>query len=91
MRDIRGTAHVRGFEDKVRETRLRWFGHVQRRDREYIGRRMLDFELPGKRSRGRPKRRYMDVVREDMKAVGAREEDVEDRGRWRQLTRCGDP
>ncbi|KAF7660222.1 hypothetical protein LDENG_00286240, partial [Lucifuga dentata] len=29
---IRGTAHVRCFGDKVREARLRWFGHVQRRD-----------------------------------------------------------
>ncbi|CAF88817.1 unnamed protein product [Tetraodon nigroviridis] len=31
---IRGTAHVRCFGDKVRETRLRWFGHVQRTDSE---------------------------------------------------------
>ncbi|KAK3541916.1 hypothetical protein QTP86_008098 [Hemibagrus guttatus] len=30
---IRGTAHVGRLGDKVRETRLRWFGHVQRRDR----------------------------------------------------------
>ncbi|KAK3572660.1 hypothetical protein QTP86_001628 [Hemibagrus guttatus] len=29
---IRGTAHVGRLEDKVRETRLRWFGHVQRRE-----------------------------------------------------------
>ncbi|RXN38888.1 Retrovirus-related Pol poly LINE-1 [Labeo rohita] len=29
---IRGTTHVRCFGDKVREARLRWFGHVQRRD-----------------------------------------------------------
>ncbi|KAK3572741.1 hypothetical protein QTP86_007058, partial [Hemibagrus guttatus] len=29
---IRGTAHVGRLGDKVRETRLRWFGHVQRRD-----------------------------------------------------------
>ncbi|XP_058235839.1 ubiquitin-associated domain-containing protein 2 isoform X3 [Hemibagrus wyckioides] len=50
---IRGTAHVGRLVDKVRENRLRWFGHVQRR----IGRRMLDMELPGRRQRGRPKRR----------------------------------
>ncbi|KAK3563808.1 hypothetical protein QTP86_034658 [Hemibagrus guttatus] len=31
---IRGTAHVGRLGDKVRETRLRWFGHVQRRDRD---------------------------------------------------------
>ncbi|KAK3573207.1 hypothetical protein QTP86_015118, partial [Hemibagrus guttatus] len=43
---IRGTAHVGRLGDKVREARLRWFGHVQRRESEYIGRRMLDMELP---------------------------------------------
>ncbi|KAK2897556.1 hypothetical protein Q8A73_013936 [Channa argus] len=88
---IRGTAHVRCFGDKVREARLRWFGHVQRRNCEYIGRRMLRLELPGRRSRGRPKRRFMDVVREDMKLVGVSEEDAEDRVRWRHMIRCGNP
>ncbi|KAK3538588.1 hypothetical protein QTP86_006676 [Hemibagrus guttatus] len=29
---IRGTAHVGRLRDKVREARLRWFGHVQRRE-----------------------------------------------------------
>ncbi|KAK3522383.1 hypothetical protein QTP86_008917 [Hemibagrus guttatus] len=53
---IRGTAHVGRLGDKIREARLRWFGHVQRRETEYIGRRMLDMELPGRRQRGRPKR-----------------------------------
>ena len=76
---IRGTAHVRRFGEKVREARLRWFGHVQRRDEEYIGKKVLDIELPGKRKRGRPKRRYMDGVREDMRVVGVSMEDVENR------------
>ncbi|KAK3514351.1 hypothetical protein QTP70_015880 [Hemibagrus guttatus] len=30
---IRGTAHVGRFGDKLREARLRWFGHVQRREK----------------------------------------------------------
>ncbi|KAK3563150.1 hypothetical protein QTP86_016389 [Hemibagrus guttatus] len=88
---IRGTAHVGRLWDKVREARLRWFGHVQRRESEYIGRRMLDMELPGRRQRGRPKRRYMDGINEDMKLVGASVEDAEDRDRWREMIRCGDP
>ncbi|KAK3514051.1 hypothetical protein QTP70_002503 [Hemibagrus guttatus] len=45
----------------LREARLRWFGHVQRRESEYIGRRMLDMELPGRRQRGRPKRSSLDI------------------------------
>ncbi|KAM8853652.1 putative transposon-derived protein F52C9.6 [Synchiropus picturatus] len=87
---IRGTAHVRCLGDKVRETRLRWFGHVQRRESQYIGRRMLRLELPGRRWRGRPKMRFMEVVKEDMRFVGLREEEAEDRVRWRKMIRCGD-
>ncbi|KAK3519795.1 hypothetical protein QTP70_004959 [Hemibagrus guttatus] len=33
---IRGTAHVGRLGDKVREARLRWFGHVQRREMEHF-------------------------------------------------------
>ncbi|KAI5103545.1 hypothetical protein C0J45_7126, partial [Silurus meridionalis] len=84
---IRGTAHVGRLGDKVREVRLRWFGHVQRRDMGYIGRRMLRMEPPGRRKRGRSRRRFMDVVREDMQVVGVKEADVEDRGVWRRAIR----
>ena len=43
---------------------------MQRWNTEYIGKRMLCLELPGKRRRGRPKTRFMDVIREDMRVVG---------------------
>ena len=46
---VRGTVHVRYFGEKARETRLRWFGHVKRRDSEYIGKRMMRLELPCRR------------------------------------------
>lgn len=36
---------------------------MRRRDAGYIVSRMLKTELPGKRKRGRPKRRFMGVVR----------------------------
>ena len=49
-------------------------------------------ELPGKRKRGRPKSRFMDVVKEDMAVVEVTEEDtVVDRNNWRMKIRCGDP
>ena len=34
---------------KMREGRLRWYGHVMRRDQEYVGRKMMEMELPGKK------------------------------------------
>ena len=39
---------------------------------------MMRLELPDRRPRGRPKRRFMDAVKEDMQLVGVREEDAED-------------
>ena len=90
-RYIRGTAKIAKLGDKLRSSRLRWFGHVRRRDAEYVGRRVLEMAVPGKRKRGRPKRRWMDAVKEDMRKAGVKEEDTEDRRRWRMVTRCGDP
>ena len=66
-------------------------GHLRRKDDGYIGRRMLRMELPGKRKRGRPKRRFMDVVKQDMAEVEVTEEDTVDRRNWRKKIRCGDP
>ena len=88
---IRGTAQVGRFGEKTREARLRWYGHVLRKDDGYIRRRMLKMELPGKRKRGRPKRRFMDVVKEDMAEVEVKEEDADDRSNWILKIRCGDP
>ena len=90
-RYIRGTAQVGQFGEKTREARLRWYGHVLRKDDGYIGRTMLRMELPEERKRGRPKRRFMDVVKEDMAEVEVTEEDTEDRSNWIWKSRCGDP
>ena len=79
-----------GLERK-HEARLRQHGHVRRNDYRYFGKRMLRMELPGKTKRGRPKRRFMDVVKEDMAEVEVTEEDTEDRNNWRWKIRCGDP
>ena len=75
---IRSTVKVERLGMKMREGRLRWYGHVMRRDQEYVG-KMMEMELQGKGRRGRPKRRFLDVVKEDMGEVGAKETDVENR------------
>ena len=75
---IRSIVKVERLGMKMREGRLRWYGDVMRRDQKYVGRKMMEMELPGKRKRGRrSKRRFLDVVKKDMGEVGAKEKDFE--------------
>ena len=52
---FRRTVRVGSFGEQTREARLRWYGHVRRKDDGYIGRTMPRMELPGRRKWGRPK------------------------------------
>ena len=52
---------------------------------------MLRMELSGKRKLGRPKRKFMDVVKEEMAEIEVTEKDTEDRNNWRRKIHCGDP
>ena len=48
---------VAPIEDKLKETRLRWFGHVKRRSENAPMRRCENIDLSGcRRGRGRPKK-----------------------------------
>ena len=55
---IRGTTKVGEISKKVQESRLKWHGHMLRREYEYVGKRVI--EVPGKRRRERSKRRWLD-------------------------------
>ena len=87
---VRGTAKVAKLGDKLQNARLRWYGHAKRKE-DYMGKRMIEMAVPGRRKRGRPRRRWMDLVREDMEKVGARERDKVDQVKWRLLSCCGNP
>ena len=45
----------------------------------------VEHGTPGRRGRGHPKQRWKDTISTDMRVVGAREEDVEDRDTWKAL------
>ena len=47
--------------------------------------------VPGRRKRGRPRRKWMDLAREDMERVGAKKGDEVDQNKCKILLRCGDP
>ena len=57
---------LKSLDSVFRFKRLRWFGHVKRSEL-YIG-EILDLAVEGKRSRGRQKKCWLDVIEDDLKA-----------------------
>ena len=88
---VRARMRVAPISDKLKEGRLRWFGHVVRREKETVAGRVYSMKVEGKRPRGRPKTRWMDSVRKDMKECAITEADAQDRTFWRRKTRYADP
>ena len=68
------------------KARLIW----TREKESYVGKKMMEMAVPGRRKRGRPRRRWMDLAREDMEMVGAREGNEVDWVKWKIFSRCGD-
>jgi len=87
--DIRSQAKVREISVEMRKKRLQWFGHVQRRDEKVDIKRVCEMRVEGKRKRGRPKRRWMDTINDDMKRCSLTREDTDDRVRWSSLIELG--
>ena len=75
---IRGTTKVGEISKKVQESRLKWYGHVLRREEEYVGKRVMVMDVAGKR-RGRSKRRWLDNIKNDLLKRELSGEEVQDR------------
>jgi len=57
---------------------------LRKEDNDWV-KKCMAYEVEGPRPRGRPKRTWREVVREDYEAHKLNTEDAMDRGRWRQL------
>ena len=85
--NIKERPKVEIITERCRKARLRCFGHVKRRDKDYVGRKTLEMVPPatGRRKRRRPKQRWMDCVNRDMTANGMTKDEVHDRTGWRRI------
>ena len=73
----------------LREKRLIWYGHVQRRDKDDATRNILQMMVYGKRNRGRPTLRWRDLARDDMARNQMTTEMAEGRLHWHVMIRAG--
>ena len=88
---IRGTTKVGEITKKVQERRSKWYGHVMRREEYYVGGRAIVMKVQGRRKRGRPKRRWLEKVKDDIKEKGLSADDVFDRTTRRRISAYIDP
>ena len=56
---VRGTAKIAKLGDKLRNARLRWYGHVKRREEDYMGKMMMEMAVPGIREEGQREGRWI--------------------------------
>ena len=75
----------------MKEPRLRWFGHVERMTKDSPAKKATTLEVPGRRGRGRPRKRWYDCAQEDMAALNLRKEDAQQRQHWRLKIKAADP
>ena len=83
---IRGTTKVGEITKKVQETRLKLYMHVMRREEHDVGRRAMVMKVQGRRKRGRPKRRWLGKLKDDIKEKGLSADEVYDRATWRRMS-----
>ena len=76
-RDKVGVVEIEG---KMRENRLRWFGHVQRRPIDALVRRCdHETEVQGRRGRGRPRKTLEETLRKNLEYLDLTKDMTQDR------------
>ena len=60
----------------MRRNRMRWFGHVERRDELCWIKRIETLQVDGDRVKSRSRKRWREVLKEDMRKKGLCREDA---------------
>ena len=80
--ELRGRLGIDCVSDAVRCGRLRWFGHVERKGDEWVRKWMKHLNVEGNVGRGRPRKTWLECVKDDMKKLGLRREMAQDQSEW---------
>ena len=68
---VRSMLAIDDIAEVMRQNRLRWFGHVERRDELCWIKRIETLQVDGDGVKGRPRKRWREVLKEDMRKKGA--------------------
>ena len=88
-KELRETLGIDDIILILRQNRLRWYGHVLRKEDTDWVKKCIEYEVEDSRPRGRPKRTWKEAVQKDCQALNLNKEDAMDRGRWKKLIMIG--
>ena len=76
---------IEGVEEEVvRRGRLRWFGHVEHKEADDWVSKCRNLVVVGGVKKGRPRKTWMECVKEDTEECWLKKEDAQDRSLWRR-------
>jgi len=81
--ELRERLDVVSVSKRVRQNRLRWFGHVERKDEDDWVSACRDLSVAGEKGRGRRRTTWKECVADDMRKMELRREDAQDRVLWK--------
>ena len=79
----------RSLTERLVRSRLQWAGHVERMADDRLPKRAAELREQGRRRRGRPRLRWEDCVKRDVRKAGEEEDwkkKTRDRGGWKRLS-----
>jgi len=72
----------------VKSKRMAWLGHVMRMEGKRIPKSVLEWKPTGRRNRGRPRKRWIEDMEEDIHIMGIRwwRKLCKERAEWKKIT-----
>ncbi len=78
-KSIRDATNVESIVEVITQHRLKWYGHISRMPVDNWIKNCLDMDIDGKRGRGRPAKKWIDLVKKDMLEKGLTQQETNDR------------
>jgi hypothetical protein len=85
LKKLKGNADTVRF---IKSRKTAWLGHVMRMDDKRTPKRILQWKPVGTRTKGRPQKRWIAGIEEDLQIMGVRRwrKKCEDKAEWKRIT-----
>ena len=74
--ELRERLGIVGITSVLQQNRLRWYGHVLRKEANDWAKKCMEYEVVGSTPRGRLKRTWLEVVQRDCQVRGLSRDDA---------------